>query len=97
MAKGRTHGSFLPCGDFRANTGVGEKFEQKRVGLLAVEEVDLPHAAGQRLERGIDLGDHAAGDDALFLEAFESAPGVSVEMSDASSRGSRRTPFTSER
>jgi hypothetical protein len=46
----------VTCGDFRANSGIGEKFEQKRVGLFAVEKMDLGHAAGQRFEGGIDLG-----------------------------------------
>ena len=49
----------------RAGAVVGEQFEQHRVRHLAVEDDDALDALLERVDAGLDLGDHAAGDGAV--------------------------------
>src|SRR5579884_3976631 len=49
----------------RTGAELGEQFEQHRVRHLAVEDHDALDAAVQRVDAGLDLGDHAARDGAV--------------------------------
>ena len=51
--------------DQRAGAVVGEQFEQHRVRHLAVEDDDALDALLERVDAGLDLRDHAAGDGAV--------------------------------
>ena len=51
--------------DQRAGAVLGEELEQHGVRRLAVEDDDALDAALDRLDAGLDLGDHAAGDRAV--------------------------------
>src|SRR5882724_11132063 len=48
--------------DERPRAALREQFEEQRVVLVAVEDVDALHAALQRLGARLDLRDHPAGD-----------------------------------
>ena len=58
------------CGDFRANTRVGKKFEQERVGLLAVEE-KLGPIAGRKIAFIGDCNCNVARSWVYAAEAFK--------------------------
>jgi hypothetical protein len=60
-------------GDQRAGAVVGEQFQQHRVRRLAVEDDDALDAALERVDAGLDLGDHAAGDGAVGDQRAHSA------------------------
>src|SRR5581483_4634788 len=49
----------------RAGAVVGEQLEQHRVRHLAVEDDDAFDAVLDRINAGLDLGDHAAGNGAV--------------------------------
>ena len=49
----------------RAGAVVGEQLEQHRVRHLAVEDDDAFDALFERVDAGLDLGDHAAGNGAV--------------------------------
>src|SRR3569833_3911940 len=51
--------------DQRAGALVGEQLEQHRVRHLAVEDDNTLHALLARVDAGLDLGNHAAGDRAV--------------------------------
>jgi hypothetical protein len=53
------------CDDQRARAVLGEQFEQHGMRRLAVEDDDALDAALDRLDAGLDLGDHAAGNRAV--------------------------------
>src|SRR5207244_3066674 len=74
--------------DFGSDTFAGEELEQDRVRLAAVDDVRLRGPALQRPERGFDLGEHAAVDDALPHESLgvlarERADELAVAVADA--------------
>ena len=50
-----------------ADALVGEQLHQDGVGRPPVDDVGPAHAPAHRVHATVDLGDHAAGDDALFL------------------------------
>lgn len=54
--------------DFGSNAGLGKDFEEKGMGSASVDEVDFFDAAGEGVEGGGDLGNHASGDRAVVDE-----------------------------
>ena len=57
----------IPSGnDQRAGTDLGEELQQHGMGGLAVQDDHALDAALDRLDAGLDLGDHAAGDRAVL-------------------------------
>src|ERR1041385_5271029 len=57
--------------DLRSDPRLREDLQQDRVGDSAVDDVGLVHAALQGGEAGLDLGEHAGGDDALVDQASD--------------------------
>jgi hypothetical protein len=57
--------------DFRTNSLVGEDFKQDAVSEPAVNEVNPVDAGFQRINRTIDFGKHAFGDDSFILKRLD--------------------------
>src|SRR6478736_4202765 len=51
--------------DDGARAGIGEKLDQRRVRDLSVKDDDRLDALFERVDAGLDLRDHAAGDGAV--------------------------------
>src|SRR5690606_1256697 len=58
-------GSVLLIGDQGAHTGIGEDFQQYRVGYPSIDDDRAAHATLHRVQRAADLGQHAAIDGAI--------------------------------
>ena len=46
--------------DFRADPAIGENFQEERMGLATVDEVDLSHTGVQGVHRAVNFGEHPA-------------------------------------
>src|SRR5687768_16284042 len=78
-ARGGVNGPSLAEVDYASDAVVGENLQEERVAKSAIDDVRLTDAGTDGVETGLDLGDHAAVDDAAGDEVAI-ARGVEVRV-----------------